>query len=223
MTVRVEQRRPGSPAEVPAGAYVLVVRAAFGGAEREYVITQGPSEPGPNGWDEARDEAGAGDCCDRTGRACPADVHLSVGLERAVGTRWPAHADVLCQERPEPAGWAARSVDRILHWFPGCLVASVRETHGGCVMGTRGGARVMAAPVGGKAHSLTERECSGIASFLHAVLVHGHAWAEVGSVRISVPAAAGGPQPEERTWTPVALSRLSGPGGLAASSPDMAS
>ena len=219
MSVRVEQRRPGSPAEVPAGAYGLVVRAAFGGAEREYVLTQGPSEPGLT----SGDEAGAGDCCDRTGRTCAADVHLSVGLERAVGTRWPAHADVLCQERPEPAGWAGRSVDRILHGFPGCLVASVRETHGGCVMGTRDGARVMAAPVGGKARSLTERECSGLASFLHAVLVHGHTWAEVGSVRISVPAAEGGPESEQRPWTPVALSRLSGPGGWAASWPDVAS
>ncbi|MEO3749959.1 hypothetical protein [Streptomyces sp. B6B3] len=106
------------------------------------------------------------------------DVHLRVEIDGSGRSSGCAErADVLCLRAPERAiAPAAAAVDRLLHRFPGCLVALVPASPGGCVVGARDGARMAAVPDTRTQRRMTARERASLASFLHGQLVVGRSW-----------------------------------------------
>jgi hypothetical protein len=76
-------------------------------------------------------------------------------------------------------------VDEVLARFPGCLVAAVPTTDGGCVVGARDGERVGVAVVDNR-FPLTAGEFVAATSFLHGLLVLDGSWAGLRWIGMSV-------------------------------------
>ncbi|HZG05140.1 MAG TPA: hypothetical protein VE546_16485 [Streptomyces sp.] len=76
-----------------------------------------------------------------------ADVHLRADPDTPRGMRWTGCADVLSGRRPLSVRRAGLRVARLLDRHPGCLVAVVPHTGGGCVAGVRGGRLLDVLPV----------------------------------------------------------------------------
>jgi len=102
-----------------------------------------------------------------------ADVHVGVDPDRREDSRWREYADVLSGRCAFPVRQAGHRVADLLARHPGCLVAAVPRTDGGCVAGVRDGRLLAVLPVAAGA-SLSARQQGAFASFLHAWLVAGH-------------------------------------------------
>jgi hypothetical protein len=96
------------------------------------------------------------------------DVHLRADPDVGWSQEW---ADVLVgSDHVQPADVQGRVVGLLGH-FPGCLVAAVPDTRGGCVVGVHGGAVLRVVPE----RAVQVSAWAVVGSFLHAWLVSGGA------------------------------------------------
>ncbi|MFJ2955625.1 hypothetical protein [Streptomyces sp. NPDC087270] len=128
------------------------------------------------------------------GRPAPGKVvDEHVNAELVAGSPWTERADILmlgCAHRPDTA---VRVAGEMLARFPGCLVAAVPTTGGGCVATARDGQCVAVAPAAGQ-RPPTADELAVAVSCLHAELVLGGSWAGVRAICLSAPAGPRAPQ-----------------------------
>ncbi|MEE1938946.1 hypothetical protein V1L54_05875 [Streptomyces sp. TRM 70361] len=128
----------------------------------------------------------------RSAVAAPfADVHVCADPDRRGAERWYECADVLSARRPLPARRAECRAADLLARHPGCLVAAVPRTDGGCAAGVRGRGLLAVLPPAGTV-SLSARQRCAIASFLHAWLVAGRPVDALCAVGLGVDGWSGG-------------------------------
>ncbi|RKN45629.1 hypothetical protein [Streptomyces hoynatensis] len=116
-------------------------------------------------------------------RAGRLDAHLRAYPDAPPEAGWAEFADVLVASAPLGAQAAERRLTFLFRRYPGCLVAASTLAEGGCLVGTRDGSRLWAAPEGPAAHA-DRAAGAALASLLHGWLVLGRSPAELDGARV---------------------------------------